>query len=105
MKDLDHSGKPDGAMVLMKKSDRDVDMWHGATKKKALRKKAVKKAGNVKHSADTFATFSQLEIPAPVTYDDVKVLIQVWSLNFFIWRKTLLNSAKRARSSTKEKAE
>lgn len=93
---IDTSNMPDNARVLLKKGDRDTEVFHACTKKKNLRQKANKKnVGIVKHQADTFATFAQLEIPAPTTTQDVVVTLErlqeklaMYNAKVAVWEET-----------------
>merc|ERR1711865_326029 len=70
----------DGEEVLMKKSDRDNEMYYAATKKGKSAKKA-KGAGEdkskkpIKHNAETFKLFDSLKLDAPITTADIPALL------------------------------
>lgn len=75
-KDIDFSNA-EGHKVLVSKKDRQSEMYFEATKKKNLKKKnqgGDKKT--IKHTADTFAIFDKLKVPAPMNVGDVTPLME-----------------------------
>merc|ERR1712187_884325 len=80
-KDIAHNN-PEGTQVLMKKEDRDNEMYMVPLKgKKAKAKKGAKadggeKAKPIKHNAETFRLFDQLKLDAPITTDEVPALLE-----------------------------
>jgi len=80
-KEIAHDN-PEGTQVLMKKEDRDNEMYMVPLKgKKAKAKKGAKadggeKAKPIKHNAETFRLFDQLKLDAPITTDEVPALLE-----------------------------
>jgi len=71
---------PEGAMVMLKKSDRDDDGafmagFKGKKGKKKGPQGGEKKAKNIKHNAGTFSLFAQVKVSAPMTTDEVPATI------------------------------
>lgn len=68
----------DGTVLLVRKEDRDADMFFAATKKKNLKKKGgdKPKATAIKHTAETFKIFDELKLKAPMTTDDLGPLME-----------------------------
>merc|ERR1711957_688219 len=70
----------EGEEVLMKKGDRDQEMYYAPTRKGKSAKKA-KGAGEdkskkpIKHNAETFKLFDSLKLDAPITTADIPALL------------------------------
>lgn len=71
---------PDTHMVLMKKEDREEEMYFAPTK--AKKNKSKDKGGKsdakktIKHNAETFNLFDKLKLDAPLTTDDIPSLME-----------------------------
>jgi len=68
---------PEGYAVIVKKKDREEEMFMTATKKKGLHKKNKTASSNViKHDAYTFRLFEALKITAPSTTDQIPATLE-----------------------------
>lgn len=68
---------PEGAKILLNKKDREKEMYFAASKsKKAKKQKDTGKKVVVKHTADTFAIFDQLKMPAPMSTEDIPSILE-----------------------------
>merc|ERR1719313_3037576 len=66
-------------MILLKKADRDEEMYFAPTKKKAAKGKKKDdsaKGKSIKHDAATFKLFDSLKLDAPLSTDEVPGLIE-----------------------------
>merc|ERR1712118_2717 len=64
-------------MVLLKKQDREEEMYFAATKKKSAKGKKTKEdtKKTIKHDAATFKLFDQLKLDAPLSTDEIPDII------------------------------
>merc|ERR1719272_630439 len=72
---------PEGAMILLKKDDRNEEMYFAPTKGKKSKKGAGAKDGkgsgtNIKHNVETFKLFDMLKIDAPVSTEDIPAVVE-----------------------------
>jgi chromosome segregation ATPase len=88
--DVSSLGGGDGAMLLVKKSDREAEMYLQGRKGKALKQKNKAKTNqNIKHNAGSFALFAQIKVKAPMTVGDVPDCLDKLNAEMEVYNKRI----------------